>query len=319
MMPTQISTADPATDIQAPVRLSIVIPTYNGRRLLEPCLESVMQHRPATAEVIVVDDASTDGTAEEIARRWPEVRLVRLERNGGFCRTVNAGLEVCQGEVVELLNNDTEVTEGWTEAPMAAFEDPSVGSVAPLVCKLPHRGVIDSAGDQYFWFGMAKKRGEGKPVTDEFSEATDVFGASASSAFYRLAALKVIGGFPEHFTAYLDDVDVGFRLRLAGYRCRFEPKSRVFHWVSQSHSLGSRRMKHQVARNDERVFWSNLTPKELAMHAAPHFAFLLIQLAYKAIRGDFGPWFAGKCAAMGEIGDLIGYRRAAQRLRRAAA
>lgn len=297
------------------IQLSIIIPTYNRRELLRRCLTTVERHRPPHSEVIVVDDGSEDGSAEMVQRTWPQVRVIR-QANHGFCKAANAGLAASQGAIVELLNNDTEVTQNWTEPAMRAFDDPTVGSVAPLVRKLPHRGRIDSAGDNYFWFGMAKKRGEGRMVAPPYDQPAEVFGASASSAFYRREALVKAGGFPEHFGAYLDDIDLGFRLRLAGYRCLFVPDSVVFHWVSRSYALQSRALKRQVALNSERVFWTNLTLRQLLVSAGPHLAYVLAQLAYKTVRGDFGPWFAGKCAAAAELPSLLRRRRQAQALAR---
>jgi GT2 family glycosyltransferase len=111
-----------------------VIPTYNGRALLERCLETVARHRPAgpglPIEVIVADDASTDGTAPWLAQAHPDVRVVELENNGGFCAAANAGIAAARGRFIQLLNNDTEVTEGWIEAGLKPFSDPTVASVA---------------------------------------------------------------------------------------------------------------------------------------------------------------------------------------------
>ncbi len=114
---------------------SIVIPTYNGRGLLELCLASIARHRPAdggpSIEVIVADDASTDHTAEWVSQVHPDVRLVRMRQNGGFCAAANAGIALARGRYIQVLNNDTEVTPGWIETGLAPFVDETVGSVAP--------------------------------------------------------------------------------------------------------------------------------------------------------------------------------------------
>ncbi|MGZ3486130.1 MAG: glycosyltransferase family 2 protein, partial [Isosphaeraceae bacterium] len=140
---------------------SIVIPTYNGRALLETCLGSVFRNLPAgrtwATEVIVVDDASTDGTVKWVATHYPPVRLVRRPRNGGFCAAANAGLSAAHGQFIQLLNNDTEVTPGWLEAGLAPFADPTVGSVAPLVLVRSDPSRVDSAGDAYTLAGWPTK------------------------------------------------------------------------------------------------------------------------------------------------------------------
>jgi hypothetical protein len=297
--------------------LSIVIPTWNGWPLLERCLATVTAHRPAGTEIIVVDDGSTDGTAARLPAAFPDVTLVRLRRNRGFCGAANAGLRAAAGDVIELLNNDTEVTSGWCERPLALLAaDPTLGSVAPQVRRLPERGRLDSAGDHYSPIGIARKRGEGQPVGEGFEESAEVFGASASSAFYRRTALERTGGFPEHFNAYLDDVDLACRLRLAGFGCRYEPGSVVYHWVSRTHSVKGRRVQAQVARNSERVFWTNTRPRDLALYLLPHLAYVVMQLGYRSVRGDFGPWFAGKVSILAELPELWRQRQAAQELTR---
>jgi len=294
--------------------LSIVIPTFNQWELLERCLTSVVRHAPAATEIIVVDDGSDDGTPDRVTAQFPKVRLIRHSRNRGFCAAANTGWQAAGGEIVELLNNDAEVTEGWTEEPVRCFEDPNLGAVAPLVKRLPFRRLIDSAGDEYLPYGMARKRLEGRVSSEQWLVPCEVFSASASSAFYRREAMERVGGFPERFGAYFDDVDLGFRLRLAGYHCLFVPGSVVFHWVSQSHSHSSRRLLHQVSANSERLFWTNLPAQRLVLMAGPHLAYLLALMVYKGLKGEFGPWFSGKCSLLAEIPALLRSRQWSQSL-----
>ena len=184
---------NPASSITDPVPLcSIVIPTYNGRALLETCLASVFRHLPAgrpwATEVIVVDDASTDCTVNWLAAHHPQVRLVCRSANGGFCAAANDGLDAASGQFIQLLNNDTEVTPGWLEAGLAPFADPLVGSVAPLVLVRSDPSRVDSAGDAYTLGGWPTKRGHGQPASRWIERPLeDVFAASGSSAFYRAA------------------------------------------------------------------------------------------------------------------------------------
>lgn len=297
--------ADTSTPSDA-VDLSIVVPTFNQSDLLVRCLSTVVRFAPEDSEILVVDDASTDGSAEVVSRRFPQVKVCKLPRNGGFCKAANAGILEARGRIVELLNNDTEVAEGWAGAALQAFDDPSVGSVAPLVRQLPHRSRIDSAGDVLTGYGTARKRGEGEPWrASAWAKPVEVASASASSAFYRREAVLAVGGFPEHFGAYLDDVDLGLRLRRAGYRCLYQPQSVVFHWVGQSHKMASRRMLHQVSLNSERMFWGNLTAGQIAARAIPHVVYVGALLSYKALKGEFAPWFAGKCQAAAELPRLL--------------
>src|SRR5262249_8617054 len=151
----------------------------------------------------------------------------------------NAGIRSTRHPLIELLNDDTEVTAGWAEAALRWFAEESVAVVAPLV--LFHASarrpglIIDSAGDRYHVGGVAGKRGHGRSLTPAHLQPGRVFGASASSAFYRREALVQVGAFPEEFGAYFEDVDLAFRLNRAGYRAVFEPNARVLHRVGASH------------------------------------------------------------------------------------
>jgi O-antigen biosynthesis protein len=293
---------------------SVVIPSYNGRAFLETCLASVARQRPQNPalpiEVIVVDDGSTDETAQWVARVHPDVRVARFERNRGFCAAANAGIARANGSFIQLLNNDTEVAAGWIEAGLEPFVDPTVGSVAPLVLVRSEPERVDSAGDSYSLFGWPAKRGHGQP-TQLFSERPmeEVFGASGSSAFYRTAALKRSGGFDPLFGSYYEDVDLAFRLRWAGYRCVFAPRSIVYHDVSSTYDHGSHALQRRMSRNAEFVFWANLPAVLLGLAILPHLAFLVVQGAWRLLRGRLRPFLAGKWDALRAWQDIKARRR----------
>jgi GT2 family glycosyltransferase len=301
------------------IPFSIVIPNFNQRDLLSRCLASIARFAPEGTEVIVVDDASQDGSADMVREEWPSVRLIALRRNAGFCVAANVGWQSARNEVVELLNNDAEVKEGWARGALAEFQDPRVAAVAPLVRRLPFQRRVDSAGDGIDFVGVARKRWEGAPFHQVEKETREVFSASASSAFYRRSALTQVGGFPEHYGSYFDDVDLGYRLRLAGWKTVFAPASEVRHWVSQSHRHASRRTQARLSRNSERFFWTNLPLPELLLRSGPRLAYLLALLSYKGLKGEFGPWFAGKVSLLAELPLLFAQRRHAQQLGRLAA
>ncbi len=260
-----------------PPRCSIVIPTYNGRELLDRCLASIARNRPSepllTIEVVVADDASTDGTVEWLARVHPEVRRVRLTRTRGFCAAANAGIAAARGRFIQVLNNDTEVQSGWIEAGLAPFTDATVGSVAPLVLVRSDPACVDSAGDLYTLAGWPIKRGHGQPAALFATRPVEeVFAASGSSAFYRAEALRRTGGFDPLLGSYYEDIDLGFRLRWAGYRCLFNPRSLVHHEISATYDHKNSALQRRMARNAEIVFWANLPSSLLARALLPHLA-----------------------------------------------
>ncbi len=297
-----------------PPLCSVVIPTYNGRRWLETCLASIARHRPnATGcriEVIVADDASTDDTASWLAATHPDVRHVKLERNGGFCAAANAGIAAARGEFIELLNNDTEVTASWIERGLAPFADPAVGSVAPLVLVRSDPGRVDSAGDSYALVGWPTKRGHGEDARRWLDRPPErVFGASGSSAFYRAAALRRVGGFDPTYHSYYEDVDLAFRLRWAGYAAIFTPQCRILHEVSASYDHARPELQRRMARNAEVLFWSNLPARWLLAAVVPHLAFTLAQGLWRFARGRAGAFWLGKWDALRSLRALPGQRR----------
>jgi O-antigen biosynthesis protein len=282
---------------------SVVIPTYNGRGLLERCLASVARHRPAdgnpSIEVVVSDDGSTDGTAEWLTCAYPDVRLVRAHRNQGFCAAANAGIAAAKGRFIQLLNNDTEVGPGWIEAGLAPFADATVGAVAPLVLVRSEPGRVDSAGDSYSLAGWPTKRGHGQPAARFAARPVEeVFGASGSSAFYRAGALRRTGGFDPLFGSYYEDTDLAFRLRWAGYRCVFAPGCLIYHDVSATYDHKSPGLQRRMARNAELVFWANLPARVLALAVVPHMMFVTAQAAWRLARGRLRPFLLGKCDAL---------------------
>src|SRR5262249_56829417 len=134
---------------------------------------------------------------------------------------------------------------------------------------------IDSAGATYHLGGFARKRGHDRLVADFLPASGAVFGASASGGFYRRAALLRVGAFPESFGSYFEDVDVSFRLRRAGGRIVFEPRSRVWHRIGASHGVPDHRLAEQQSRNEERVFWRNIPARAMWRAVAPHIRLLL--------------------------------------------
>jgi GT2 family glycosyltransferase len=292
--------------------LSIVIPSYNRPDLLRRCLASVSRFAPVGAELIVVDDASPAGCVRGAALEFAGVHAIRLPRRSGFCAAANRGIAEARAPIVELLNDDTEVEEGWAHAALECFRDPKVAAVAPLVMQLDGspRPRIDSAGDSYHLGGFAQKRRRGDPAASVAAECRSVFGASASSAFYRRDMLIKVGAFPESFGSYFEDVDLSFRLRRAGGEIVFEPRSRLWHRVHGSYGTPDRRLLEQQSRNEERVFWRNVPASEFRQALPLHLA-VLVGKAWKRWRQRrLLPFLVGRLQAFAEFRELARQRRA---------
>jgi GT2 family glycosyltransferase len=279
--------------------LSIVIPCHRRVDLLRRCLDAVTRHAPKHSEIIVVDDASRNHAATEVARSFQTV-IVRFDTQRGFAAAANAGIGASRGAVVELLNDDTEVQPGWADAALAWFDDPAVGAVAPLVLIGPDGTHIDSAGDSYDKGGFAFKRGHRQPRHAVDRAAAPVFGASAAAAFYRRAALAETGLFPESFGSYFEDVDLACRLQRRGWRTMFEPRSQVLHHVGASHRLGRRLIERQ-SRNEEMLFWRNTARQDLAAALPRHIAVLLGKAWRRWHEGTLTAWVLGRLRALHDL------------------
>jgi GT2 family glycosyltransferase len=314
----------------APVRspLSVVIPSHSRADLLRLCLASVTRFAPADTEVIVVDDGSRGAIVSQTAAEFAGVKVIRRLKPGGFCVAANAGIAAASAPVVELLNDDAEVTAGWANAAVGWFADARVVAVAPLVLQndparlaraLPP--LIDTAGDEYDPGGFARKRGRGSVWASggrEPPEGTDTppaprgetrgahaprsprpTCASACAAFYRRDAVLRAGGFPEHFRAYFEDVDLSLRLRRLGGEIVHEPGSVVWHRVSSSYgSRPGRRVLEQQSCNEERVFWRNTPGRELPRRLPRHAAVLAGKALRRWQEGALLPWLLGRVRAV---------------------
>jgi GT2 family glycosyltransferase len=205
------------------VTASVVVPNFNGRRWLPSCLDSLAAQTLAPAEVVVVDNGSSDGSAA-LASERPDVRVLELGRNFGFAAAANRGIEAVETEGVALVNTDVVLAPDWLERMVAALgSGPDVGAVACKMVDLGDPSVLYDAGDVLRRDGVCEQRGRFERDEGRFDEPGEVFAACAGAALYRRGAVLDVGGFDERFFLYLEDVDLGLRLRLAGWRCRYEP------------------------------------------------------------------------------------------------
>jgi N-acetylglucosaminyl-diphospho-decaprenol L-rhamnosyltransferase len=207
----------------------VVIPTLNAAPLLERCLAS-LDAQEREVEVVVVDNASVDGTAAWLRDRYPGAALVRNDCNLGFGNAVNAGVAGARSkpDVVILVNNDTELLPGFVEAILAPFADPGVGMVAGVLLRGDAPDRIDSAGIELDRTLRSADMLANAPVA-ALATARDPVGPCGGAAAYRAAAFAEVEGFDPSFFAYWEDVDLALRLRLAGWTCRLAPTARVVH------------------------------------------------------------------------------------------
>lgn len=226
-------TAETRPPMQTPASLSIIIPNWNGAHFLPTCLDSLAAQTVAPLEVIVVDNASTDGSQALLRDRYVWVRLLALDENRGFTGACNAGMTAARGDYVALLNNDTEVDAGWVAAVVDAFaRTPDAGSIASKMLLFDQRDHFHTAGDFFTRSGRPGNRGVWQRDVGQYDREEYVFSACGGSAVYRRTMLDQIGLLDDDFFFSGEDVDLGWRAQLAGWRCLYTPQAIVYHHLS---------------------------------------------------------------------------------------
>ncbi len=215
--------------------LSVVIPNWNGKRFLVTCLDSLRRQTYSNLAVIIVDNASSDGSQGLIRDAYPEVRLIELAENQGFTGACNIGIEAARSEIVALLNNDTEADERWADELVAAFAArPEVGIVASKMLLFDQRERFHTAGDYFTIDGRAGNRGAWELDAGQYDRGEFVFSACGGAAGYRRSMLADIGALDDDFFFLLEDADLGWRAQLAGYKVWYAPGAIVYHHLSAS-------------------------------------------------------------------------------------
>lgn len=209
--------------------VTVVIPNLNGEAYLRACLDSLQHQSAAPFSVIVIDNGSEDGSAELIRKEYPEVSLEVLDKNYGFCKAVNMGIQMAQTPYVILLNNDTVCEPTFVEALTEAIKKrPDCFSCASKMVQMQNPDRMDNGGDYYCALGWAFTCGKGKPAF-RYNKTKNIFSACAGAAIYRRSVFDEIGFFDEMHFAYLEDVDVAYRAKIAGYRNVYIPSAVVRH------------------------------------------------------------------------------------------
>ncbi len=219
-------------------KVTVVIPNYNGIKYIRGCMDSLRAQKDISFDILVIDNASEDGSLEILQKEYPEARVIVLPENTGFCHAVNLGIRESATPYVILLNNDTVVKPGFVRSLVEAIEESEdVFSVSSMMLSMQDENLIDDAGDGYCALGWAYAIGKGQPV-EKFNKKTEVFAACGGASVYRKSVFEEIGYFDENHFAYLEDIDIGYRARIYGYRNCFEPKAKVIH--AGSATSGSR-------------------------------------------------------------------------------
>jgi GT2 family glycosyltransferase len=225
-----------------PPRASVIIPNWNGLALLRPCLDSLavqsLSPLDGSSEVIVVDNGSRDGSVDAVRAEYSWVRVLALSENLGYAGGCNAGIEIALGEILVMLNNDTEAEPDWLANLLAALDaHPEAGIAASRMMLYDRRDTLHSAGDFVRVDGTADSRGVWQPYGPPWDQPAWVFGGCGGAMAIRRAVLDAVvldavGPFEARYFMYLEDVDLNWRAQLAGWRCIYTPDAVVYHHLS---------------------------------------------------------------------------------------
>ncbi len=240
-------------------KVTVIIPNYNGAGFLPDCLRSLKKQTYTDFCVIIVDNGSGDSSVSYVKKNHPEVRLIELGDNTGFANAVNVGIRAADSEYVFLLNNDTVCDERAIEALVRVMDkNRSLFSAQAKMLQLKSPDLVDDAGDYYCALGWAFAPSKDKD-SDRYRKRTYITSSCAGAAIYRKSMLEEVGLFDEAHFCYLEDVDLGYRARLYGYRNLMEPSAVVYH--AGSGSSGSRHNAFKVeltAANNLYLIYKNM-------------------------------------------------------------
>lgn len=212
------------------IGVSIIIPNWNGEDLLPDCLNSLKKQTFKDFEVILVDNFSKDNSIERALHLYPEIRILKLEKNFGFAKTINEGVKISFGKYLIFLNNDTSVEEKFIEQ-LVKFADknPEVISVNPKILNYYERDKIDGLGIDINEIGQARSLSWNEIDSGQFQNSIFIFGATGGASLFRKKEFLELEMFDEDYFMYYEEVDFAFRAQFKGFKSLYCPKAIAYH------------------------------------------------------------------------------------------
>jgi GT2 family glycosyltransferase len=285
--------------------VAVVVPNWNGARVLGACLAALARQEEIAAEVLVVDNGSTDGS--DLLAEENGVRVLRLGRNTGFGAAANRGVAETRAPLVAVLNSDACPEPGWLRrlAAVATTSSPDVWAWGSV--QLRPDGAVESAGDAWSLGGAAYKLLSGEPVTVLPEQPFEVFSPPGAAPLFRRAAFEELGGYDASFFLYYEDIELAWRARWRGWRSLTVPTARVRHELGGSGDAA--RTQRFAARN------SLITTVRHVPRLRPWV--LLRHTVHEAVvaqqRGVLKPYLQGRAAGVAALPSALGDRRRSRR------
>ena len=257
--------------------VSIIVLNLNGLEHLDTCLKSVAMTTYPNFEVILVDNGSTDGSVEHVAKRYPSVRIIRNNRNLGFAAANNVGIRLTKGDYVILLNNDTEVDPNWvSEMVQVAESDPLIAACQPKIMNFYDRKKFEYAGAaggfiDIYGYPLARGRVFDFVEIDhgQYDNSCNIFWASGAAMLIKRQALRKTGLLDELFFIYHEETDLCWRFHLSGYRVVFVPSAKIFHKGGATYKRKPYASWYLLHRNDFVMLMKNYSTHNLVKITVP--------------------------------------------------
>jgi GT2 family glycosyltransferase len=302
--------------------VAAIVVNFNSGELLDRCLRALGGQALPPARTIVVDNASTDGSVDGVEERFPDVEVVRLGKNAGFARANNIAVARAEGcEWVALVNPDAFPEPDWLEKLVkAAAAQPEFTFFASRLVDATRRTTLDGTGDLYHVSGWAWQRGHGQEVgrTDDPLTPDEVFAPCAAAALYRRDAFLEVDGFDESYFCYFEDIDLGFRLRLAGHRCLYVPDAVTYHVGAAIAGRESDFAVYHAHRNLVWTYVKGMPLRLLVLYLPHHLLVNALTLVWFSLRGHPRAIVRAKLDALRGLPRALGTRRRVQAQRRVA-
>ena len=218
-------------------KIAVVILNWNGRKFLQEFLPSVEKTTYANMELVIADNGSTDDSLDFISQQYPKIRVIRMSKNLGFAKGYNEALKLVEADYYVLLNSDVQVAPGWLE-PMARLleSDPSIAACQPKILSFHTRDLFEYAGGAGGWldkYGYPFAKGRIFDICEkdhgQYDQQEPIFWASGAALFIRSSVFKTVKGFDEYFFAHQEEIDLCWRIQLAGHKIYSCPQSVVYH------------------------------------------------------------------------------------------
>jgi GT2 family glycosyltransferase len=299
-------------------KIALIVVNWNSGELLSQCIAAVTKQSVIPERIIVVDNASTDESAEDIETRYRDAKVIRLTKNMGFAAANNIGIDGSEDyDWIALVNPDVFPERDWLERlSEGARANPDCAFFGSRMLMVSDERTLDGAGDVYHVSGLGWRRGHGARAGGQYLEQGEVFSVCAAAGLYRRDALMEVGGFDESYFGYFEDTDLAFRLRLTGYRGLYVPDAVVRHIGSATTGKDSDFTVYHGHRNLVWTYFKNMPWPLFWLYLPQHILLNLASILWFTLRGRGKVILKAKWDALKGLPGILKERRRIQRARR---